>query len=57
MELVDPAPVTAIEADGTAFEKPHGQHLVLRVRPDAARRLLLTGHMDTVFPAITRFRT
>lgn len=50
VELVDPALVTAIAADGTAFDKPHGQHLVLRVRPQANRRILLTGHMDTVFP-------
>ncbi|SHN52544.1 hydrolase [Erythrobacter sanguineus] len=51
VELVDPAPVTAIAADGSAFDKPHGQHLVVRVRPQANRRILLTGHMDTVFPA------
>ena len=51
IELVDPAPVTAIAADGTEFDKPHGKHLVLRVRPQAERRLLLTGHMDTVFAA------
>lgn len=51
IELVDPAPVTAIAADGSAFAKPHGQHLVVRVRPQANRRILLTGHMDTVFPA------
>ena len=49
VELVDPAPVSAIAADGSEFAKPHGQHLVLRVRPDAARRVLLTGHMDTVY--------
>ena len=51
VELVDAAPVTAIAADGSAFDKPHGQHLVVRVRPQANRRILLTGHMDTVFPA------
>lgn len=51
VELVDPAPVTAIAADGSAYAKPHGQHLVVRVRPQANRRILLTGHMDTVFPA------
>lgn len=50
VELIDPAPVTAIAADGSAFEKPHGQHLLVRVRPQANRRILLTGHMDTVFP-------
>ena len=49
--LVDPAPVTAIAADGSAFDKRHGRHLVVRVRPQANRRILLTGHMDTVFPA------
>jgi glutamate carboxypeptidase len=48
--------VTAIAADGSAFEKPHGQHLVVRVRPDANRRILLTGHMDTVFPADHAFQ-
>ncbi len=56
VELVDPAPVTAIAADGSEFEKAHGQHLVLRVRPTANRRILLTGHMDTVFPRDHHFQ-
>ncbi|MFU7529130.1 hydrolase [Qipengyuania sp. ASV99] len=51
VHLVDPAPVTAIAADGSEYAKPHGQHLVLKVRPAANRRILLTGHMDTVFPS------
>jgi glutamate carboxypeptidase len=51
VELVEPAAVTAIDAAGNEFAKEHGGHLVLRVRPAAQRRLLLTGHMDTVFPA------
>lgn len=51
VELIDPAPVTAIDAAGREYEKPHGRHLVLRVRPRANRRILLTGHMDTVFAA------
>ncbi|MCB2083998.1 MAG: hydrolase [Sphingomonadaceae bacterium] len=50
IEFVDPAPVTAIDPDGSEVERRFGQHLVLRVRPEAARRLLFTGHMDTVFP-------
>jgi len=50
IELLDPAPVTGIAADGSEFEKPNGQHMVLRARPTANRRILLTGHMDTVFP-------
>ncbi|MDG5750690.1 hydrolase [Qipengyuania sp. XHP0211] len=51
VELLDPATVTAISAEGREFEKPHGRHMVLRVRPEAERRFVLTGHMDTVFPA------
>jgi glutamate carboxypeptidase len=50
LELVEPAPVTAIDAAGKEIARAYGRHLVLRVRPDAERRLLLTGHMDTVFP-------
>jgi len=50
IELIDPAPVIGIAADGSEFDKPNGQHLILRVRPTANRRILLTGHMDTVFP-------
>ena len=49
--LVEAAAVTAVDAAGREVEKEHGQHLVLRVRPNADRRILLTGHMDTVFPA------
>ena len=49
--LVDPDPVDAVAPDGTLVRHPHGQNLHLRVRPDAPVQLLLTGHMDTVFPA------
>lgn len=48
--LRDPAPVTALDAGGREVEQANGRHLVLRVRPEAPRRFLLTGHMDTVFP-------
>lgn len=50
VELIDPAPVTVIAPDGSEIAKANGQHLVVRVRPTANRRILLTGHMDTVFP-------
>lgn len=50
IELIDPAPVTAISPEGKEVEQKFGQHMVLRVHPDAERRLLFTGHMDTVFP-------
>jgi glutamate carboxypeptidase len=48
--LEEPAPVTAVGTDGAERAIEHGKHLVLRVRPEAQRRFLLTGHMDTVFP-------
>ena len=47
--LRDPAPVTTVDASGREIEVRNGRHLVLRVRPTAERRFLLTGHMDTVF--------
>ncbi len=54
--LEAPAPVTQIAADGREVTVDYGQHLILRVRPDAPRRFLLTGHMDTVFPASHPFQ-
>lgn len=50
VRLVDPARVEKIDASGTLREVGHGRHLVLSVRPEAARRVILTGHMDTVYP-------
>ncbi len=50
IELREPAPVTAVNEGGNEVELAHGRHLVLRVRPKAPRRFLLTGHMDTVYP-------
>ena len=47
--LVDPAPVESVAPDGRVQPLAHGQHLLLSVRPAASTRLLLTGHMDTVF--------
>jgi glutamate carboxypeptidase len=47
--LVDPTPIEAVDADGRLRALLHGQHLHLSVRPEAPRRILLTGHMDTVF--------
>ena len=57
VELVEPATVTAIAPDGKEFAKDHGRHMVLSVRPEAERRILLTGHMDTVFPADHPFQS
>ena len=49
--LVDPAPVERVDADGMVHAVAHGHNLHLRQRPDAPVRVLLTGHMDTVFAA------
>ncbi|MEN3973242.1 hydrolase [Sphingomicrobium sp. XHP0235] len=49
IEMVDPEPVSAINAAGEEVSLDHGQHLHLTVRPDAPVQLLFTGHMDTVF--------
>ncbi|MEJ6594408.1 hydrolase [Parasphingorhabdus sp.] len=49
--LVNPEPVEAVRADGTVDQVQRGQHLTVSVRPEAQVRILLTGHMDTVFPA------
>lgn len=54
--LEAPTPVSAVAADGREVAVEHGQHLILRVRPEAERRFLLTGHMDTVFPASHPFQ-
>jgi glutamate carboxypeptidase len=55
--LTDAAPITAVGADGLERELENGQHLMLRVRSDAPRRFLLTGHMDTVFSANHPFQS
>lgn len=49
--LLDADPVETIRPDGTAHDIARGRNLHLQVRPDAPVRLLLTGHMDTVFAA------
>ena len=56
VDLVEGAPVEAVAADGAVKALGHGRHLVLRVRPQAERRFLLTGHMDTVFAADHAFQ-
>jgi glutamate carboxypeptidase len=47
--IVPPAPVTTLADDGREVAVPHGDILVASKRPQAQRRIILTGHMDTVF--------
>ena len=51
LSLVSGDPVESVAADGTISTITHGDHLHLRVRPDAPLQMLFTGHMDTVFAA------
>lgn len=56
LHLIDPAPVEAVAPDGKLTDVAHGQHLRLTVRPEAPVQILLTGHMDTVFPVDHAFQ-
>lgn len=49
--LLAPDPVETIDAQGVVKSVERGAHLQLTVRPEAPIRVLLTGHMDTVFAA------
>ncbi len=55
--LVDAAPVERVDAAGVVRAVAHGRNLHLRQRPEAPLRVLLTGHMDTVFAADHPFQT
>ncbi len=47
----------SVDRDGAVRATRHGRNLHLVQRPDAPFRLLLTGHMDTVFGAEHPFQT
>jgi glutamate carboxypeptidase len=57
LALRDPAPVDAMQSDGSLKAVEHGRNLHLVVRPDAPVQLLFTGHMDTVFAADHPFQS
>ena len=57
VRLVDPAPEESVLPNGSTRSIQRGQHLHLNVRPQANRRILLTGHMDTVFPVDHAFQS
>ncbi len=50
IRLRDAAPGEEIDRDGRARPLAFGRNLHARIRPDAPVQLLLTGHMDTVYP-------
>ena len=57
IRYVDPTSEESIAPDGSTRTIERGRHLHLCVRPHANRRILLTGHMDTVFPPDHPFQT
>ncbi|ALJ14495.1 hydrolase [Sphingopyxis macrogoltabida] len=57
VRLVAPDSVENVDAAGHVKTIQRGDHLHLRVRPEAPVQLLLTGHMDTVFAADHPFQS
>ena len=55
--LVEAAPVESVASDGSVSALDHGRHLHLTVRPEATVQMLLTGHMDTVYPVDHPFQS
>jgi glutamate carboxypeptidase len=55
--LVEGDTAENVGSDGSVTVLAHGRHLHLRVRPDAPVQLLLTGHMDTVYPVDHAFQS
>lgn len=48
--LVQPTAAESVGANGSVNPIAHGDHLRVTVRPEAPVQLLLTGHLDTVYP-------
>src|SRR5258706_10963647 len=55
--LVEAAPVESVASDGSVSTLEHGRHLHLTVRPEATVQMLLTGHLDTVYPVDHPFQS
>ena len=59
-DLIETPPMPAIpmiDMRGMTTLQPVGQALFIRKRPELKRRILLSGHMDTVYPASSPFQT
>ncbi len=55
-QTIPPGEVTAIDQDGKESAIERGPVHVLSANPQANRRVLMTGHLDTVFPASSHFQ-
>ena len=56
-ERIDLAPLPSVNSKGEVVHTPLGQLLRIRKHPNAPLKVLLTGHMDTVFPVNHTFQT
>ncbi|MEE4211491.1 MAG: hydrolase [Parvularcula sp.] len=54
---VAPDPVTEIDDKGREVAIERGDACLFEVNPGAERRILMTGHLDTVFPQDSHFQT
>jgi glutamate carboxypeptidase len=57
LALRDADPVENVAPDGAVSTIARGRNLHVAVRPQAPVQVLLTGHMDTVYPAEHAFQT
>lgn len=57
IRLVDPSPAHSVDGDGRLNPLEHGRILRVSKRPEAPVRVLLAGHMDTVFAPDHPFQT
>ena len=56
VEILPLPPVETVDAAGRVIAEPTAEALRLRVRPEAATQIALTGHHDTVYPAESPFQ-
>lgn len=56
-ELIKLSPLSVIDMTGNTVTQHCGDALLIRKRPHLKRRILLSGHMDTVYSASNPFQT
>lgn len=56
VEFIQLEPTERLNHDGTIESVANGRSILISKRPSANRRLLLTGHFDTVFPDDSSFQ-
>ncbi len=57
IEVVSLPTFEVVDDEGTIVEQAVSEGLIIRKRPEAKKRVLLCGHMDTVFPRDHHFQS